>query len=194
MAPVIPDSKFIADSFADPSAFAHIFDRHFSEIFRFAARRLGSSEAEDIAADTFLIAFQRRTDFDLAMTDARPWLYGIAVHLLRNKKRKEVRGYRAFARTGVEFTDDFSAESDDRVVALASQRDLAAGLAELKAGDRDALLLHAWAGLPHEAIAKALGIPVGTVKSRLARARRVLCRRLSDEPFAALDAARPKEA
>lgn len=194
MAPVIPDSKFIADSAADPNAFAHIFDRHFPEIYRFVARRLGTSDAEDITADTFLIAFQRRTAFDLMMNDARPWLYGIAVHLIRNRKRKEVRGYRAIARTGLERDDDFSADADERVSAVASQRALAAGLAELKAGDRDVLLLHAWAGLVHEDIAKALEIPVGTVKSRLARARKVLAKRLSDEPRVAIDAARPKEA
>jgi RNA polymerase sigma-70 factor (ECF subfamily) len=80
---------------------------------------------------------------------------------------------RAFARTGVDPVADGPADRvDSRVCAAAVQRDLAAALAGLPAGDRDVLLLIAWADLSYEETAAALGIPVGTVRSRLHRARR----------------------
>jgi RNA polymerase sigma factor (sigma-70 family) len=104
---------------------------------------------------------------------ARPWLYGIAANVIGKYRRAEVRMLRAFARTGADpVTDDYSDRIDSRVSAAAVQRDLAAALAGLPAGDRDVLLLIAWADLSYEETAAALRIPVGTVRPRLNRARR----------------------
>ncbi len=129
--------------------------------------------ADDVVADTFLAAFRRRQGYDLRRPDARPWLYGIAANLIGKHRRAEVRMLRAFARTGAAPAVDGHADrSDNRVSAAAVQRDLAAALAGLSAGDRDVLLLIAWADLSYEETATALEIPIGTVRSRLNRARR----------------------
>jgi RNA polymerase sigma factor (sigma-70 family) len=169
------DATIIERSASDPEAFAILYDRHAAALHRYAARRLGEGVADDIVADTFLSAFRRRASFDpAASSDARPWLYGIAANLIGKHTRSEVRMLRAYARTGADpvltqlatFDDAFS-----RVDSATSKRDLARALATLAKGDRDVLLLIAWADLSYGEVATALGIPVGTVRSRLNRAR-----------------------
>jgi RNA polymerase sigma-70 factor (ECF subfamily) len=169
----VGDAEIVRWSFDDPNAFAELFHRHAGEIGRYVTRRLGAGVAEDIVADTFLTAFRRRDSFDRARGDARSWLYGIAHHLMQRHHRDEVRALRAFARTGV---DPVIAESfDDRVAtrlsAASTSRALAPALAELDAGQRDVLLLTAWADLTLDQVAQVLGIPQGTARSRLNRAR-----------------------
>ena len=168
----LSDAAEIELSLRHPERFAVIFDRYAAQIHRYAARRLGQAAADDLVADVFLIAFRRRSRYDTSQASARPWLYGIATHLISRHRRSEVRMYRALERTGV----DPVAESDaDRVArsvsAAAAGRQLAAALARLSAGDRHVLLLIAWADLSYEEIATALDIPIGTVRSRLHRAR-----------------------
>ena len=168
-----PDSAVIAASRADPEIFGVLFDRHAASLLRFLARRLDPGDAEDLLSEVYRIAFERRGDYDLARASARPWLYGIAANVIGKHRRAEVRMLRALARTGVDPVADGHADRvDSRVCAAAVQRDLAAALAGLPAGDRDVLLLIAWADLSYEETAAALGIPVGTVRSRLNRARR----------------------
>jgi RNA polymerase sigma factor (sigma-70 family) len=105
-------------------------------------------------------------------TPTRPWLYGIATHLIGRHRRAEIRLYRAPARTGADpVTEPFTDRVDDRVSAGHASRKLAAALARLSAELRDTLLLAAWSNLSYEEIAAALGVPVGTVRSRLSRAR-----------------------
>lgn len=170
----LSDAEVIASSAADTERFGEMFDRYFPVVHRYVHRRVGRHLADDIAAETFAEAFRRRTSYD-GRPDARPWLLGIATNLVRRHHRLEERELRAYARTGVdsvaqtEFTD-----ADSRVDALAASRDLARGLASMRAVDRDVLLLFAWAELSYEEISRALQIPVGTVRSRLSRGRRKL--------------------
>jgi RNA polymerase sigma-70 factor (ECF subfamily) len=167
------DGAVIAASIEDPSRFAAIFDRHYAEIQRYVARRVSSAEADDIAAETFVIALRTRRRYETMTPDARPWLYGIAANLLRRHWRRERRQLNAYARTGIDplqHHDDQTAV-DRRVDAQADAHKIAAALAALRPTDREVLLLFAWADLSYEEIAGALRIPVGTVRSRLARAR-----------------------
>ena len=111
----------------------------------------------------------------------RAWLYGIATNLIRGHHRAEERGYRANARVAAEplYAAD-EERADARITAVAAREVLVAALADLARGDRDALLLVVWGELSHEETAEALGIPVGTVGSRLHRARRRLRVALDD--------------
>jgi RNA polymerase sigma factor (sigma-70 family) len=164
----------MATSGEDPGRFAVIFDRHFPAVHRYLRRRVGLDLADDLAAETFAVAFRRRRAFDAGREDARPWLFGIATNLLRRHRRTERRRLAAYARTGVDpvTVDDPGLEAvEGRVQADAASRALAHALASLRAEDRDVLLLFAWADLTYREIADALGIPVGTVRSRLARTR-----------------------
>jgi RNA polymerase sigma factor (sigma-70 family) len=157
-----------------PAAFAGVFDRHFDAVHRYLHRRAGADIADELAAETFLVAFEGRRRFVARDgVGVRPWLYGIATNLLRRHVRDEVRQYRAWARTGV---DPVAVECpDDRIVARldaeAWSGSLAGALAGPRKGDREVLLLFAWGELSYAEIAEALAIPVGTVRSRLSRAR-----------------------
>jgi RNA polymerase sigma factor (sigma-70 family) len=164
------DADAIAFSVRNPSAFEVVFDRHFDDIFRYLRRRLGPSRAEELAAETFAQAFAARRRYDSQYASARAWLYGIAVNLLRHHYRSEERQLRAFGRTGV---DPLAAEelSLERLDAAGAGPRVARALAELAAADREALLLYAWAELSYGEIADVLGVPIGTVRSRLHRAR-----------------------
>jgi RNA polymerase sigma-70 factor (ECF subfamily) len=167
------DAVIIEQSRREPERFAAIFDRYYPEIHGYAARRLGAGLADDVAAETFLIAFDKRAGYDVSRADARPWLYGIASNLIARHHRAEVRQYRALAKAGadspVEDHADWIAEAVD---AGARTPRLAEALAEIADRDRDVLLLVAWAELTSEEAGGALGIPAGTARSRLHRARR----------------------
>jgi RNA polymerase sigma factor (sigma-70 family) len=169
------DAAVIERSASDPEAFAILYDRHAAVLHRYAARRLGQDAADDIVADTFLIAFRKRARFEpRASPDARPWLYGIAANLISKHTRSEVRMLRAYARTGADPVLTRQATLDDalaRVDSASARRELARALATLAQGDREVLLLVAWADLSYAEVATALGIPLGTVRSRLNRAR-----------------------
>jgi len=169
---VLGDHDLIRLSAADPEAFGQIFDRHAATIHRYLARRVGPLLADDLTAETFLIAFRNRDKYDMSYEDGRPWLYGIAANLLRGHQRAEVRQYRALARTGVDPVYDSSEDSDARVTAADDVRALAGVLAKLPAGERDVLTLIAQAQLSYPEVARALNIPVGTVRSRLHSARK----------------------
>ena len=169
------DAVIIERSGRDPEEFAVLYDRHAAALHRYVARRLGDGAAGDIVADTFLAAFRKRACFDpTASSDARPWLYGIAANLIGKHTRAEVRMLRAYARTGADPVLTQPVTSNDafsRVDSASANRDLARALAALAQGDREVLLLIAWADLSYAEVATALGIPVGTVRSRLNRAR-----------------------
>ncbi|MER6678016.1 RNA polymerase sigma factor [Streptomyces sp. NPDC000983] len=169
------DAELIAASLDEPECFAALFDRHAPAIHRYVARRLGRDAADDVTAETFLTAFRIRDRFDPARADARPWLYGIAAKQIGRHRREEVKALKLLARTGHDpVADTWTDSADDRLAAEAAARPLAGALARLSAGDRHVLLLFAWADLGYQEIAEALGIPVGTVRSRLNRARRKL--------------------
>jgi RNA polymerase sigma-70 factor (ECF subfamily) len=171
----------MARSVADPEQFAVVFRRHAPDIHRYVVRRLGPGAADDVVAETFLTAFRLRSRYQPDRPDARPWLYGIATNLIGRHRRAEVRQYRALARTGLDpVTESFADRADERVSAGRESRRLAAALAGLPAGHRNALLLVAWGDLSYEEAALALGVPVGTVRSRLSRARGKLRRALGE--------------
>ena len=167
------DAELVARSLDDPAEFAALFDRHATSVHRYLARRAGDL-ADDLLSETFLVAFRRRAAYRPEHVEVRPWLLGIATNVLRGHERSERRRYRALAREAgrpQEHGDD-PADSGDRFTAQALRGPLAAALAGLKARDRDALLLLAWGQLGYAEIAAVLDVPVGTVRSRLNRARR----------------------
>ncbi|MFJ6985484.1 MULTISPECIES: RNA polymerase sigma factor [unclassified Streptomyces] len=168
------DARVIADSLDQPELFGELYNRHAAAIHRYVARRLGADAADDITADTFLSAFRARSRYDLTRPNAQPWLYGIAANLVGKQRRAEVRALRALSRTGHDpVADGWTTDrSDSRVTAQAAQASLARALADLSPGDRHVLLLVAWSDLNYQEVAEALSIPVGTVRSRLNRARR----------------------
>lgn len=157
------DGDVIQRSLATPSAFSVIFDRHFDAVYSYLARRIGPTQAEDLVASTFTVAFERRRRFRREVETARPWLLGIATNLLRNEFRAERRSLEALGRLGREVVT-VEVQSPEPA-------DLGSLLADLDPDQRDVLLLYAWEDLSYEQISAALGIPVGTVRSRLARAR-----------------------
>jgi RNA polymerase sigma-70 factor (ECF subfamily) len=173
------DAELIAASLRDPRAFAGVFDRHYVAVAGFMRRRLERSLADELAAETFLQAFDGRGRYDVSRADARPWLFGIASHLLARHRRGEERRLRAFARAEQVVEEQRGLDDvDRRLDAAAAAPALAAALASLAAGDREVLLLYAWAELSYEEISEALSLPVGTVRSRLHRARERVRREL----------------
>ena len=171
------DAGVMRASIADPARFQTLFERHFELIFRYAGRRLGRQAAEDVSAEVFLQAFEARGRYDFSYPDARPWLFGIAANVMRRSLRTEGRRLRALAREPLRPAGAL----DDALVRLDSQETnqrLAGALAGLRADEREALLLVAWADLTYDEVARALAIPVGTVRSRLHRARARLSKEL----------------
>ncbi|RKS79553.1 RNA polymerase sigma-70 factor (ECF subfamily) [Actinomadura pelletieri DSM 43383] len=167
------DSAVLRSSLDEPERFGEIFDAYFAEIHGYAARRLGSDVASDVAAQTFLEAFRGRGRYDASRAAVRTWLYGIATNVIGKHRRAEVRGLRARARLKVvEEADGHADRVDDRVSAEGLRGRLAGAIAGLSDGDRDVLLLVALADLSHQEVAAALDIPYGTVGSRLNRARK----------------------
>ncbi|GAA0419053.1 DNA-directed RNA polymerase sigma-70 factor [Acrocarpospora corrugata] len=165
------DAACIERSRRDPEAFAEVFRRYAPDLTRYVTRRLGRDAADDVVAETFLAAFRQRDRYDPARPSARPWLYGIATNQMGRHVRAEVRQLRVLERTGTDqVTAPFTDRSDDRVSAQASGRSLAGALAALPKGHRDALLLIAWADLNYEETAQALGVRLGTVRSRVSHA------------------------
>lgn len=178
---VVDDHDLIRRSAREPEAFGQIFDRHAATIHRYLARRVGRTLADDLAAETFLIAFRGRERYDLSQPDSLPWLYGIAANLLRGHQRTEIRQYRALARTGIDPAyEDAGDRVLSRVAAAGRVRALAAVLARLPVGEREVLTLVSQAQLSYSEAARALGIPVGTVRSRLHSARKRIRAALPD--------------
>ncbi|MGP3960965.1 RNA polymerase sigma factor [Nonomuraea sp. 3N208] len=172
----IDDATLVEQSRRFPDRFAVLYDCYFPEIYRYVAGRLGTQVADDLAAETFLVAFRKRESFDGARGQVRAWLYGIATNLVAQHRRSEARRLQALQRTPVERLTDTGHEDlvAQRLAAAGVQGQLASALAVLSEADRDVLILTALAGLGYEEIAQALDIPLGTVGSRLNRARRKL--------------------
>ena len=177
---ICDDAALIAQSRCAPECFALLFDRHGPAIHSYVARRLGQDAADDLTAEVFLIAFQRRRAYNAAYANARPWLYGIATNLVGRRRRDEVRLFRAIARSGeISPTESFADQVTNRVAAQAIRGRLASALSRLSGEQRDVLLLTA-SGLSCQEIATALGVRPGTVASRLARARQKVRAELED--------------
>lgn len=173
------DADLIRASLRESRTFAGIFDRHFARVRGYLGRRVEPDVAADLSSETFAVAFDARARFDLTRADAGPWLLGIATNLLRHHRRSEVRRLRAMGALPREAgVDDATSAIASRVDADAMRGPLFLALSDLAPGDRDVLLLLAWADLTYGEVAVALGIPIGTVRSRLHRARTRLRERL----------------
>jgi RNA polymerase sigma factor (sigma-70 family) len=152
--------------------FGEIFDAYFAEIHRYVARRLDRDIADDVAAETFSVAFGRRDTHDPRRGPVRPWLYGIATNLIARHRRAEARRLRAMQLLDAGPVADTGEEGVlDRLAAEALRPRLARALAGLSARQRDVLLLVTLGDLTYEEVAQALDIPYGTVCSRFNRAR-----------------------
>jgi RNA polymerase sigma factor (sigma-70 family) len=160
-----------------PDAIEALFADHFDSIYRFAASRVGRDAAADVTAETFAQALRSADRMDPAR-DARPWLFGIASNVIRHHRRAEQRRIRAYAAAQHQY-DLAGANGHPKSETLLRAR-LVDALTRLDARDRDALLLFAWADLTYDEIATALEIPLGTVRSRIHRARRMLREGLGD--------------
>lgn len=168
----LDDARDVELSLCDPARFGAIFDRYFAEIHGYAAKRAGREAADDIAAEAFLTAFRARRRFDPRRGTVKAWLYGIVTNHLSAYRRRELRAYRAMARTGLSAPDEGHADRVvERVAAGSLRAPLAKALADLSSGEREVLLLVALGDLSNTDVAAALGIPYGTVASRLSRAR-----------------------
>jgi RNA polymerase sigma-70 factor, ECF subfamily len=170
------DAEIIAASAVDGTSFRLLFDRHVDRIYTYIVRRVGPSLAEELTAETFARAFADRTRFVPLHESAGPWLYGIATNLIHNARRAERRRLAAYERVWARSpasSDDFD-RADSRVDADRFAPRLIAALIRMGPGDRDALLLFAWQELTYDEIGVVLGIPAGTVGSRINRARRRL--------------------
>jgi RNA polymerase sigma factor (sigma-70 family) len=167
------DGAVIAGSLAAPGTFGVIFDRHGSTLLRFLARRVDPAEAEDLLGEVFRIAFERRSAFERDRDSARPWLYGIAANLVAKHHRSEARRRRALARVAADrlVADDPAERVVAATDACALWPRVMDAIGALPEAERQVLLLFAWEELSYGEIALALGIPVGTVRSRLSRGR-----------------------
>jgi RNA polymerase sigma factor (sigma-70 family) len=161
------------ESGSELADFTGVYERHFAEIHRYIAGRLGRDVADDIAADTFVIALRKYSGFDAGRGPLRAWLYGIATNLVAQHHRAEKRRYQAMARAWAqELTAGRQDHATSWTAAEGLQPQLAMALAGLPRQERDVLLLVALVDLSYEEISQALDIPYGTVGSRLNRARK----------------------
>jgi RNA polymerase sigma-70 factor, ECF subfamily len=165
------DAEVIGRSLDEPDAFGLIYDRHAATVLRFLGRRVGAEVAEGLVGELFRIAFERRKTFDASRVSALPWLYGIGSNLLLKHRRAEARRLRANARmAAADEAPDKRAGTAALDARLLFPR-VADAIDALPDGEREALLLFAWEDLSYQSVAEALELPIGTVRSRLNRAR-----------------------
>jgi RNA polymerase sigma factor (sigma-70 family) len=171
----LPDAWVMTNSLAEPALFAEIFDRHFVTVFRFAERRVGPDQAAEVASETFALAFAKRRSFQPDTAGALPWLLGIASKLILHERRRFSRYLAAVERASAEIrTADHEIElglADRRLDAPADWARMRAALLTLSDIDRELLLLVAWDELSYEEASAVLGLPLGTVRSKLHRAK-----------------------
>lgn len=165
--PPLAASSDAADLAGPPPRFHAVVDRHFDAVAAFLARRVGPDAAEDLAQEVFVTAFRKRAKFDARYESARPWLLGIATRAVASHRRAERRQLALYQRVAAHDVPAAHVRAD-------FDPHLLAGLTGLARRDRDALLLHVWGDLAYEEVAQALDVPVGTVRSRIHRARRQL--------------------
>jgi RNA polymerase sigma factor (sigma-70 family) len=176
----------VAESVASPARFSLLYERHLRAVAGYLARRVGTELAEDLTAEVFVRAFRGRARFRPDHDTALPWLLGIASHLVADHRRAERRRLAALQRIAGQSADT----AQDEVGVLGAE--LVGQLRRLPAADRDTLLV-VWGELSYEEAASALAVPVGTVRSRIARARRRLTAAIGDKAND-VSAAKPRAA
>jgi RNA polymerase sigma-70 factor (ECF subfamily) len=153
--------------------FERMFHAHYGHVLAYAQRRAQSHVAQDVVAETFMVAWRR---LDHVPTAAElPWLYGVARRVLANELRGDRRRGALVERAG-------SAQAPAAVDA-AGDVPLVQALARLGARDRELLLLTAWEGLSPAEAAAAMGCSRAAVRVRLHRARKRLATELEQEPL-----------
>ncbi|MBB4944842.1 RNA polymerase sigma-70 factor (ECF subfamily) [Kitasatospora gansuensis] len=169
----------------DAVAFGQLFEEHARVVHRHAARMTGDrTVAEDVVSLTFLEAWRLRAGVAPEGESLRPWLLGIATNVIRNTRRAARRHQKALAKLPPhEVVPDFAAELTGRIADAEQLMAAKAALERLRPAEREVFALYVWEGLDHAAVAEALGKPVGTVRSRLSRARARL-RELTDQELA----------
>jgi RNA polymerase sigma factor (sigma-70 family) len=163
----------------DVVAFTALFQLYGRQIHQYLAHRVGASEADELTSETFALAFDSRHRFDANRGSSRAWLFGIATNVLRLHFRRERRRSRAHARsaslrTHISAADAVALEATDREFVRQA-------LDALDVRAREVTYLIGGFGLSYEETAMALGIPIGTVRSRYFRARKQLIPRLSEK-------------
>jgi len=153
--------------------FEALFELHARTIYNFCFRRTGDwAQAEDLTSVVFLEAWRRRGQVDLVDEPALPWLYGVATNVVRNARRSLRRHRAALERMpAAQPTPDFAQEAAERLDDERRMREVLDAVHSLPSHDQEVLALCAWEGLSYEDAARALEVPVGTVRSRLSRAR-----------------------
>ena len=163
------DAEVLRVAVCDHAAFDVVYRRHCREVATYVARRVGAERVEDVTAEVFVRAFRGRAAYTPVHDSALPWLVGIASRVLSEQRRRERRRLQTLERL---------ARERPRVVVDTEDTDVGAdvirALRRLPASDRDTLLLVSWGELSYAEAATALGVPIGTVRSRIARARRRL--------------------
>jgi len=177
MSQVMPDptdQDLLARAAAgEPEAFGMLFERHARSIYNFCFRRTADwTAAEDLTSAVFLAAWRRRVEVRPSGDSLLPWLYGVAANQLRNHARSARRLRAALARVeSPGSVADFADEVEQRLDDEARMRRILRFLGILPVHELDVLSLCSWQGLSYEEAAMALDVPVGTVRSRLSRAR-----------------------
>jgi RNA polymerase sigma factor (sigma-70 family) len=170
--PASDDALWRASARGDGQAFSELYERHARAIYNYLFRRLADwSEAEDLTAVVFLEAFRRRRDVVVDDGKLLPWLYGIATNVLRNRRRTLWRHRQLVAQLASQPRAEVERDAEARAEAAARRRSLLGQIARLPRKQQDVIALCVWSGLTYEETAAALDVPVGTVRSRLARAR-----------------------
>ncbi|WP_346539974.1 RNA polymerase sigma factor [Micromonospora sp. DPT] len=159
----------------DPDAFRDLFDEHVRSVYNHGFRLTGDwSVAEDVVSLTFLEAWRLRQRVDAGPEDGslRPWLLSIATNVTRNVRRAARRHAGALSRLPrADVVPDFAEEVATRLGDRERLALVRTALAALRRPEREVLALCVWSGLDYAEAAAALGVPVGTVRSRLSRAR-----------------------
>jgi RNA polymerase sigma factor (sigma-70 family) len=176
------DELWSAVSRGDAEAYGVLFERHGRSVYNYCFRRTGDwARAEDLTSVVFLECWRRR-EVSLEQDKVLPWLLGIATNVCRNQQRSLARHRAALRRLPpAESTSEFADDLLERLEDKRRMREVLSVVSRLPRREQDALALCIWAGLSYEEAAAALRIPVGTVRSRLARARRRLRRELAEE-------------
>lgn len=161
---------------ADGNAFGRLFERHAGTVYAHCFRRTGQwSMAEDLTSVVFLEAWRRRGDVRFVSGSVLPWLLAVANNATHNATRSLRRYQRLLAKLPPPGAQpDIADAAVQRVDQERAARQLLAAAAGLRRAERDVLTLCDWAGLSYAEAAAALDVPVGTVRSRLARARQQL--------------------
>jgi len=157
----------------DSAAFGEIFERHARAVYNYLFRRCGEwATAEDLTSTVFLEAWRRRAEVTLVNDSALPFLLGVAINVLRNRRRTEFR-YRAALKRLPAPAEGLNREDDvvDRLEDEEMMRRVLHAFSQLPKREQDVVSLCVWADQTYEEAAAALDIPVGTVRSRLFRGR-----------------------